>query len=128
MRLPWWFWFACADVKFWFVTIPGAVALAIAAWYDAHWLGGLRWVVIAAVTLVALPFPATAALFIFQKIDATRYWPTLEHPETLAGLPLPAGSRVRFADKAHSVPISIQLPHFTEVHGMRLTGTLNTVG
>src|SRR5216684_4176165 len=107
MRLPWWFWLAYADVKFWFATIPVAIALALAAWYGARWLGGLRWVLIVVVALLALPFPAAAAIVIFQKFDATRYWRTLEVAETIAGLPVPAGSKVRFADKKHSIPVSI---------------------
>src|SRR5262249_28987419 len=128
MRWPWWFWLAYADVKFWFVTIPTAIALALSSWYGAPWLGGLRWVLIAGVILLALPFPATAAILVFQKIDATRYWRTLAQTETIAGISLPAGSRLRFADKPHSVLVSIELPHTTEVRGMRLMGTLTPWG
>jgi hypothetical protein len=73
---------------------------------------------------LALPFPAAAAAFVFQKVDATRYWRTLDRDTTFAGLSLPRGSRIRFADKAHSVLVSIELPHATEVRGLRLTGTL----
>ena len=70
--LPWWFWFAVAVVKFWFVTIPLATLLALAAWYGAPWLGGLRWVLIAAVVLLALPFPAAAGVVIYQSFDAAK--------------------------------------------------------
>jgi hypothetical protein len=128
MRLPWWFWLAYADVKFWFATIPAAIVLALAAWYAPPWFGGLRWTLIAAVAVLAAPFPAAAAIFIFQKFDATRFWRTLPQAETLAGLPLPAGSKVRFADKAHSILVSIELPRVTEVRGMRLVGTLTPWG
>jgi hypothetical protein len=121
MRLPWWVWLAYADVKFWFLTIPLAIALGLAGWYAAPWLGGLRWVLIAAVILLALPYPAAAAVFIFQTIDSTRYWRTLEVAESIAGLPVPVGSKVRFADKKHSIPVSIELPPVTEISGLRLT-------
>jgi hypothetical protein len=122
--LPWRFWFAVAVVKFWFVTIPLAIVLALAVRYGAPWLGGSRWVVIASVVLLALPFPAAALVIIYQSFDATRYWRTLEVPETVGGLPVPAGSKVRYADKKHSIPVSIELLRSTEIHGMRLIGTL----
>src|SRR5262245_18437885 len=122
--LPWWFWLAYADIKFWFVTIPLAIALALAAWYSSPWLGALRWLLVAGVVLLALPFPAAALVIIYQSIDATRYWRSLDAPETIADLPLPVGSKVHFADKNHSVVTSIELPHETEIRGMRLTGTL----
>jgi hypothetical protein len=122
--LPWWFWFAVAVVKFWFVTIPLAIALALAARYGAPWFGGMRWVLITAVVLLALPFPAAALVIIYQTFDATRYWRTLEVAETVGGLSVPAGSKVRYADKQHSIPVSIELPRATEIHGMRLMGTL----
>jgi len=128
MRLPLWFWLAYADVTFWFVTIPAAITLAFAAWYGASWLGGLLWILIAAVVLLTLPYPAAAALAIFQRIDATRHWRTLDAAETIAGLLVPAGSKVRFADKEHSIPVSIELPRVTEIRGLRLTGGLRPWG
>ena len=124
MRLPWWALLAYVVVKYWFVTIPVAIALALAAWYGAPWLGGLRWVLIAAVVLLALPFPAAAGVAIYQSFDATRFWRTLEVAETIAGLYLPAGSKVHYADKKHSIVVSIELPSVTEIRGMLLRGTL----
>jgi len=128
MRLPLWVWLAYADVKFWFVTIPVAIALALAAWYGAPWLGRLVWILIAALIVLTLPYPAAAALVIFQRIDATRYWRTLDTAQTIAGLPVPAGSKVRFADKKQSIPVSVELPHVTEIGGLRLTGGLRRWG
>jgi len=122
--LPWWFWFAVAVVKFWFVTIPLAIALALAARYGTPWLGGMRWVLIAGAVLLALPFPAAALVIIYQSFDSTRYRRTLVVDETIGGLSVPSGSKVLFADKKHSIPVSIELPRATEIHGMRLTGTL----
>lgn len=124
MRLPWWVWLAYIDVKFWFVSIPAAIVLSVIAWYGGYWLGGLRWVLLAAVAALTLPFPSAAAIAILQRIDATRYWRTLEHAEAIAGLSLPTGSRLRFADKAQSILLSIELPHVTEIGGMRLAETL----
>jgi hypothetical protein len=128
MRLPWWFWLAYADVKFWYATAPAAIALALTTWFAAPWLGGLRWFLIAVVVLLALPFPAAAAVVAYQKFDATRYWRTLDVAETITGLTVPAGSKVLFADKKHSIPVSIEMPHVTEIRGMRLTGTLRPLG
>jgi hypothetical protein len=79
---------------------------------------------IAAPIVLTLPYPAAAALVIFQRIDATRYWRTLDCAQSIAGLPVPAGSKVRFADKVHSIPVSVELPHATEIRGLRLTGAL----
>jgi hypothetical protein len=101
-----------------------ALVLSVIAWYGGQWFGGLRWVLLAAVAALTLPFPAAAAIAIFQRLDATRYWRTLEHPEAIAGLSLPTGSELRFADKAQSILLSIELPYMTEIRGMRLTGPL----
>jgi hypothetical protein len=128
LRLPWWFWLAVADVKFWFVTGPAAVALALVGWYGADWLGSLRWIPLGGAALLAIPFPAAALLFMVLAIrDAlrqARLQLTLARDETVAGLPLPAGSRIRFRDETHSVVASIDLPRVTEILGMRLTGSL----
>jgi hypothetical protein len=81
-------------------------------------------VLIAAVVFLTLPFPAGALIVLYQSYDATRFWRTLDTAETISDLPLPAGSKVQFADKAHTIVVSIELPHATEILGMRLTGTL----
>jgi hypothetical protein len=124
MRLPWWFWVGYADVAFWYVTIPLAIGLGLARWYAPLWLGGLRWVLHTAAVLLVLPFPATLAILIYQKHDATRYWRTLESAEAIAGLTVPAGSKVHFADKSHSIVVAIELPHATEIRGIRLSDVL----
>jgi hypothetical protein len=124
MRLPWPVLLVYAVVKYWFVTIPVAVTLALAAWYGAPWLGGLRWVLIAVSVVLALPFPMAAGVVIYQTFDATRFWRTLKVAETIAGLPVPAGSKVHYADKKYSTVVSIELPHSTEIRGMRLRSTL----
>jgi hypothetical protein len=126
--LPWWFAFAVVVVRFWFVSVPLIGALALAAWYGAPWLGALRWILLAAVVVLALPFPAAAAVFFYQRHDATRFWRTLNAAESFAGVTVPAGSKIRFADKKHTIPVSIMLPHVTEIDGMRLTGELRPWG
>jgi len=78
-----------------------------------------------AALLLALPFPLAALIAIYQSYDATRFSPTLKTAAPIAALPLPTGSKVQFADKAHSIVVSIELPHVTEIFGMRLSGTLN---
>ena len=124
LRLPWWFWLAIFDVKFWFVTIPTAIVLAIVGRYGADRLGVLSWALLGAAAILALPFPAAAAILVIRKIDEAAYWRTLGRDETIAGLELPAGSRIRFSDKAHSSVVSIDLPHVVEMRGMRLKGKL----
>jgi len=122
--LPWWFWLAFFDVQFWFVTIPAAIVLATAGWYGADWLAGLRWVMFGAAALLALPFPAAGVVIVIGQIKAAAYCRTLDHDETVAGLPVPAGSRICFGDEAHSRVVSIDLPHATDIRGMRLVGKL----
>ena len=73
---------------------------------------------------MALPFPAAAVLYALQSIEAARYWRTLDREETLADVRLPAGSCVRFADKAHANFISVDLPCVTEIRGIRVVGRL----
>jgi hypothetical protein len=124
LRLPWPLLFGHAVVSHWFVTIPLALALALAGWYGSPWIDGLRFVLIACAAVLTLPFPAAGVLYLYQSYDATRYWRTLESAETIADLPLPAGSKIRFADKAHSIVVMIELPHVIEILGMRLSGTL----
>src|SRR5262245_54363476 len=128
LRLPWWFWLAVADVKFWYVTVPTAIVLALAGLYGGDWLGPVCWVAFAAAALLAVPFPVAALLFIMLEIrDAVqraRLQRTLDHSETVGGLPLPPGSRIRFRDKDHSEIVAIDLPHVADIRGMRLTGTL----
>src|SRR3954453_7413135 len=126
--LPWWFGFAVVVGRWWFVTVPLAISLAVAAHYGAPWLGGLRWILMAAVVVLVLPFPAAAAVVLYQRHDATRFWRTLDVAESIAGVTVPAGSTVRFADKKHTIPVSIALPHVTEIDGMRLTGELGPWG
>ncbi len=124
-NLPWWFWFAVLDVQFWFVTIPCAIVLLIVGWYGAEWLGGVRWALFGATALLVLPFPVAAITIIVSgKIDATTYERTLDRDEIIAGLRLPAGSRIRFGDKAHATVSSIDLPHVVDIRGMRLIGRL----
>jgi hypothetical protein len=124
LRLPWWFWLAVFDVQFWIVTIPAAIVLALVGWHGAGWLGGLRWAMFGAAALLALPFPAAAVVIVIGQIKAAAYWRTLDRDETVAGLPLPAGSRICFGDKAHSSVVSIDLPHVINIRGMPLVGKL----
>jgi hypothetical protein len=122
--LPWWFWLAFAAVHFWFVTVPAAIALLLVGWYGANWLGSLRFAVLGAGALLVLPFPAAAAVYALQSIDANRYWRRLDCDETIAGITLPVGSRIRFADKAHSHFVSVDLPHVTGILGVQVVGRL----
>jgi len=124
IRLPWWVWLAYADVHFWFITIPLAIALLIGAWYGAQWLGALRFAIYGLAALLLLPFPITAVIVLHQEHVATRYWRTLDRDETIMGLPLPAGSSIRFLDEARTHLIEIRLSGVADVRGLRLTGRI----
>jgi hypothetical protein len=123
-RFPLWFWFVYAGVNLWHLTLPAAGAFLLVGWFGADWLGPLRWAAFAAAALLAMPFPAASVLYVVQTIVAATYWRKLAHEETLAGVALPAGSRIRFNDRAHTELISVDLPHATELLGLRVVGRL----
>jgi hypothetical protein len=103
--------------------------MVLVGWYGADWLRGLRWAAFGAATLLALPFPIAGALVIIGEIrsavNLAALERTLDRDETIAGLPLPAGSTVRFRDKAQTSVASIALPRATDILGLRLVGTVD---
>jgi hypothetical protein len=121
-RFPWWFGFVVAGVHFWRVTIPTAAALLLLDWYCGP--GALRWISFGAGALLTLPFLIAGLMYVLQSIEAARYWRTLDRAEMIAGVELPAGSRLRFADKTHTKLISADPPRVTEILGIRLVGRL----
>jgi hypothetical protein len=121
---PWWFGFVVAGVHFWRVTVPAALALLLLGWFGASWPGALRWTAFGAGMLLALPFLMAGLMYVLQSMEAARTWRKLDHTAMIAGVALPAGSRLRFADKAHTKLISVDLPRVTEVVGIRLVGKL----
>jgi hypothetical protein len=129
VNLPPWVWFMYFDVRFWFVSVPAAIALVLIGWFGADWLRGLRWAAFGAAALLALPFPIVGALVIIGEIrsamDLAALQRTLDRDETIAGMPLPAGSTIGFRDKAHSNVVSIDLPRATNILGLRIVGTMD---
>jgi hypothetical protein len=121
-RFPWWFGFVVAGVHFWYATIPAAVALLLLGWYGGP--GGLRWIGFSVGALLTLPFLMAGLMYALQSIEEARRWRTLTRAETIAGVGLPAGSRVRFADRAHTKLISVDLPGASNILGIRLVGRL----
>jgi len=126
--VPFWAWLVYLDVKFWFLALPVAIVLMLTGWHGAHWPRGLRWGAFAAAALLAVPFPAVAVLVMIDEIrsaaNLAALQRTLDHDETVAGLPLSAGSRIYFRDRAHSSVFSIDLPRATNIRGMYVVGTL----
>jgi hypothetical protein len=127
--LPFWVWFVYFDVAFWFLTAPAAIILLVIGWRRAGWLHGLRWLAFGAAALLAIPFPIAATYIVVGEINAAANLAalqrTLDRDETVAGLVLPAGSRILFRDKAHAGVASIDLPGAANIRGMRLAGTLD---
>ncbi len=121
-RFPWWFGFVVAGVHFWYVTIPAAAALLLLGWHAGP--GVLRWTCFGAGALLMLPFAMASLMYMLQSIEEARRWRTLADAEVIAGLALPAGSRIRFADKANTNLISVDLPGATEILGIRMVGRL----
>jgi hypothetical protein len=122
--LPWWFGVVFVGVQLWRLTVPTAIALLLVGWYWAEWLGGFRWLVFAAAALVVLPLAMAALMYVLQTKNQATFWRTLDNEETVADVRLPAGSRIHFADKAHTKVISIELPRVTEILGIKVAGPL----
>src|SRR5205807_2461477 len=91
------------DVTFWFLTLPAATVLTIIGWYAPN---GLRWIAFGAAALLAVPVPLVGGLMITDRINATAKLAALERSldrdEIVAGVALPAGSKLYFADTSHT--------------------------
>jgi hypothetical protein len=126
--MPRWFWAAFTIIHFWYLTIPATIALALVGWIGADWLQGFRWIVFGAATLLALPLSLGGTLTILGAIHAARKLAArqrlLDRDETVAGLPLPIGTKIQFRDEAHTGIESIDLPRPTKVRGALVAGRL----
>lgn len=123
--LPWWFWLAVGIIKYWFVSIPLAALLAYAAISGTTLPAEVRGVLAALAAVLLVPFPAAAIVVLYQNNAAKNLWRTLDSAATVAGLALPAGARVRFADKEHTLPVEIELPGVCDIRGMQLSGIVS---
>jgi hypothetical protein len=116
------------DVTFWFLTIPAAAVLAIVGWYAPH---GLRWVAFGAAALLAVPVPVVGGLVMIDRIKTTARLAALERSldrdETVAGVALPAGSKVYFADAPHTRISWVELPRDASIRGVRVVGNIDWV-
>ena len=121
-RFPWWFGSVIAGVHFWYVTIPAAAALLLLGWFVRP--GVSRWICLSTGALIMLPFLMAGLMYVLQGIEEARRGQRLAQTEVIAGVALPAGSRIRFADRAHTNLISVDLPDVTDILGIRLAGRL----
>jgi len=96
----------------------------VARWYGAAWFGTLRWIALGAAAVLTFPFFMYVLMYAVQSFEAARRWRTLDHAETVADVALPARSRIRFADMAHTKFISVDLSDVTDILGVRFTGQL----
>jgi hypothetical protein len=123
------FWIVYSVVTYWFLTIPAAIVLMLIGWYGDSWLHGLRSAVFAAAALLVAPFPIAAASIIIDQIKSSSNLAalqrTLDRDETIAGLELPAGSKIYFTDKTHTGISAIDLPAAAHILGKHVVGTLD---
>ncbi|MBI5260213.1 MAG: hypothetical protein HY852_00150 [Bradyrhizobium sp.] len=132
LELPLWalllFSFASFVVSHWIFTVPAGIGLAVLGWRGAPWLGSFRWLAFGASALLAMPFVLAAFFAVRDEINAAtaraKYLRTLERDETVTGLPLYAGTRIWFADEAHTTIRSVELPRLTTILEVPFTGTV----
>jgi hypothetical protein len=128
IEIPFWVLLVYFDLKFWFLTVPAAILLVLAGWYGAEWLRAFRWVAFGLAAVLAIPFPVAGALALIGEMRDAAYRAarlrTLDRDETIAGMPLPAGTKILFRDKAHSHIASIELPPAARAGDLSLTGGL----
>jgi hypothetical protein len=126
-HLPWWFIVAYFIVYCWFITIPAIIILVVVG-SSANVARGWRATAFVAAVLLALP------LLVYGRDIITEWGETngwiqadrrvLDRDETVLGLALPAGSRVRFEDRSQKKLTWIQLPHSARIQGMGMVGDL----
>jgi len=125
---PFWFLYFLFDIKLWFLSVPAAFALIFAGWYGGAWLGPIRWLAFALAAFLALPFPVTGIFLLWDESRSAaamaEVTQTLDQDETIAGMLLPAGSKILFWDNTHSQVASIELGRPANLWGMDLSGTL----
>lgn len=112
---------AVFDLRCWISAAAIVACLAILGWYGAHLLGRYRWIPLGTAALMAMPL----AIYLLHEVhDRFVYERTLDHDETVTGLPLYAGSRIRFEDPAHTVIRSVNLSRVTHILGVPFTGRI----
>jgi hypothetical protein len=116
------------DVTFWFLTIPAAAVLVIVGWYAPY---GLRWVAFGAAVLLAVPVPVVGGFVMIDRIETAHKLAALERSldrdESVAGVALPAGSKVYFADASHARISWVELPGAASIRGVRVVGNIDWV-
>jgi hypothetical protein len=130
LELPVWalvlFWFAYWVVSYWFISVPGALGLAVLGRYGPRWLGRLRWLSLGAAALLTTPFLLAVMFALRDGIHSSSVRAelllALDHDEIVAGLPLPAGSKIWFEDAAHTAIESVELPRPANILGVAFNG------
>jgi hypothetical protein len=127
---PLWFVAGYFVVVGWYVSVPAIVVLGLVG-CSAALAPGWRVAAFGTAALLSAPFVVGAVLTIVDhakdktsQADRAQLHRSLEHDETVTGLALPAGSDIDFTDKSRSRILSVRLPVVTDIHGVRVTGTL----
>jgi hypothetical protein len=126
--LPFWLSYLILCVEFWFLVAPAAILLLLAGWHVRDREPGLSWLAFGAAALLAIPLAGMEAFLVFDDWRSAEaraaFERILDHEETIANLPLPAGSKVIFKDPARHGVNSIELPRASTIRGVFLFGAL----
>lgn len=117
-EFPLWFSLLVLDAEYWPLTVPIALGLAVLGWFGSKWLARIAFTV---AVVVALP-PAVYATNL--AVDRLVYQRTIYRDQTVAGVPLYAGSKIRFWNHEQTVIDWIELPRVTDISGIPFTGTV----
>jgi hypothetical protein len=102
-----------------FFTMPIASGLTVFAVFGPKRLARFRWVAVGLMVVIVIGHGA-----MHEVRERYVYGRKLDRDETVAGVPLPAGSRIRFEDTGFTTIDYIKLPRVTRVAGIPFTGTM----
>ena len=118
--IPFWGFLIVLDIFYWFLTGPIVLILIVLGCYGSQWLGRGRWLAFGAAVLLAAPLALAAVNLTYDQYALQL---TLESDETIAGVPLYAGSKVWFYDRDHQVFRAVELRRVTNIVGVPFIGS-----
>jgi hypothetical protein len=116
-------------LRHWYLVVPAVAVLVSVAFAVPDLAREWRWAAMAGAAMLAVPLLLGGTIMVIGEMSSAMRLValerTLDREETIAGLPLPAGSTVHFHDTSHTKIGSVELPGVAEIRGMSLRGMLD---